>query len=227
MRKGYRPACDRCFWCNVHTREITRDHVIPVSFGGRDFANIVWACQPCNGERGQVSNAIKLGRLDLFQALYQKWVEIETRELGHSPTASLVSMVAAVSPAKDAESVKLKSGPLRKCCHSFIGRDPHQPGCYQLSLTRRKCCDTLPKCSPHLPSCKHEQAKLRKLFKQPKPHPTPPTEKSRLHKLKRARGELFRLSILQWQDDGGANTDIGDALGEERPELLERMLGRG
>lgn len=238
MKKGYLPKCDRCFWCNVHTREITRDHVIPVSFGGGDFENIVWACGPCNNERGRVSQEIKRGRVYVVQKLFNKWVSIETRELGYSPTESLVSMVSVKSPrdygkahsderGKVAEAIRAKSMKLRKCCRTFVGGS-HESECFQIKRPMRACCDTERGSYFHLESCRIEQDRLRALFnpKQPK-EPSLPKIPSTLRyqrKLRKYRGENHWTALMQWQDDGGANTDIGDALGEERPEMLERLL---
>lgn len=49
-----------CFWCGVHTihqinspLQATLDHVIPISWNGKDAAsNIVLSCHKCNQRRG-------------------------------------------------------------------------------------------------------------------------------------------------------------------------------
>ena len=44
-----------CLYCgnNFHRAELTRDHVLPVSKGGRDiWANVVTACWSCNVKKG-------------------------------------------------------------------------------------------------------------------------------------------------------------------------------
>ena len=39
----------RCVYCNIATKHLTKDHVVPKSKGGaNDPTNIVWACRPCN-----------------------------------------------------------------------------------------------------------------------------------------------------------------------------------
>ena len=40
---------DRCVYCDRVSKNLTKDHVVPKSKGGRnDPTNIVWACRPCN-----------------------------------------------------------------------------------------------------------------------------------------------------------------------------------
>ena len=44
-----------CMYCGNHfsARELTRDHVLPVSRGGKDrWENVVSACRPCNHRKG-------------------------------------------------------------------------------------------------------------------------------------------------------------------------------
>ena len=44
-----------CLYCGheLHRSMLTRDHVIPISRGGRDvWANCVTACRPCNNRKG-------------------------------------------------------------------------------------------------------------------------------------------------------------------------------
>lgn len=47
-----------CMYCGQHfpARELTRDHVVPVSKGGRDvWENVVTSCRPCNHRKGNWS----------------------------------------------------------------------------------------------------------------------------------------------------------------------------
>lgn len=47
-RDGY-----TCQYCGKHTRDLTLDHVIPRSMGGRDtWDNLVSACRECNHRKG-------------------------------------------------------------------------------------------------------------------------------------------------------------------------------
>jgi 5-methylcytosine-specific restriction endonuclease McrA len=47
-RDGY-----TCQYCGKHTRDLTLDHVIPRSMGGRDtWDNLVSACAQCNHRKG-------------------------------------------------------------------------------------------------------------------------------------------------------------------------------
>ena len=44
-----------CMYCGAHPRDnkLTRDHVVPISRGGRDrWSNVVTACRPCNTRKG-------------------------------------------------------------------------------------------------------------------------------------------------------------------------------
>lgn len=44
---------NRCYYCNRVSRQLTRDHRVPLSKGGTDsIANIVAACRPCNSRKG-------------------------------------------------------------------------------------------------------------------------------------------------------------------------------
>ena len=48
VRDGY-----TCQYCGKHTRDLTLDHVIPRSLGGRDtWDNLVSACAQCNHRKG-------------------------------------------------------------------------------------------------------------------------------------------------------------------------------
>lgn len=224
------PKTDRCFWCGECADRMTKDHVIPLSFGGGNAGNIVWACESCNGQRGRVSYAIKKGSVSEVRFLYEKWVAIETETMGHSPTASLMRMVQSSTPQRFGEirqtakaqvaiAIKAKSCRLRRCCTSFTGADvPHAEGCKLSKRPMRGCCDTV-RGEPHLSDCTIRPPKAER----PKGQPRLPTPESIERRRKKALGELFWLSLLQWQDDGGANTDIGDALGTPRPELLKAL----
>ena len=47
-----------CMYCGAHPRDnkLTRDHVIPMSRGGRDrWSNVVTACRSCNTRKGNRS----------------------------------------------------------------------------------------------------------------------------------------------------------------------------
>lgn len=47
----------RCYYCRVLLSKgtATRDHKIPKSRGGRQFGNLVLACQPCNAKKGNMN----------------------------------------------------------------------------------------------------------------------------------------------------------------------------
>jgi len=39
----------RCFYCGKRDKKLTKDHVVPISYGGEDVIdNVVPACWPCN-----------------------------------------------------------------------------------------------------------------------------------------------------------------------------------
>lgn len=47
----------QCFWCRtkLSLRKGTLDHIICASRGGTaERENLVWACKPCNSERGNL-----------------------------------------------------------------------------------------------------------------------------------------------------------------------------
>lgn len=50
---GYRLYCHRCYPFPLpRAREITRDHVVPRSRGGKGGDNLVASCFPCNKDKG-------------------------------------------------------------------------------------------------------------------------------------------------------------------------------
>jgi hypothetical protein len=52
-----------CAYCGgqFHNHSLTRDHVVPVSKGGRDkWTNVVTACKPCNSLKGDLGSGEKL-----------------------------------------------------------------------------------------------------------------------------------------------------------------------
>jgi len=104
----------KCFWCDKNFKNLTRDHVIPVSHGGGDGLNIVPACEKCNNERGIVSCNIKQDTIYLSQRLYDKWIDIETKVLGRSVLATL-------------QPILLRK--MRKCCYTPCGPEQHLPYC--------------------------------------------------------------------------------------------------
>ncbi len=53
-QKRYRLAHPerRCYWCGRNMKEITQDHIIPLSKGGlHTETNVVAACQSCNSKK--------------------------------------------------------------------------------------------------------------------------------------------------------------------------------
>lgn len=54
----FRRDSNMCMYCgqNFTTKELTRDHVVPVSKGGSDvWENVVTSCRPCNHRKGNWS----------------------------------------------------------------------------------------------------------------------------------------------------------------------------
>jgi hypothetical protein len=48
-----RPPCVRLLRRSFHFDELTREHIVPVSRGGRDsWMNCITACRACNGRKG-------------------------------------------------------------------------------------------------------------------------------------------------------------------------------
>lgn len=121
----------QCFWCGESFGEarLTDDHVVPLGTGGRNEPrNIVRACEPCNGERGQLVSmhltlirlskrtdrkraelvkrmSKKLGR---WQDLQRKWRDIERERLGYSPSGNLIIEIG------DPKSLSITSAELRE-----------------------------------------------------------------------------------------------------------------
>lgn len=103
----------KCYWCEKPHKKLTRDHLLPVVFGGLDdAANIVMSCAACNHDRsiltGYAMRVVRYNRLsdkhwklrkrtrplldrlrpEMIE-LQNKWREIETKNLGHSPLGKL------------------------------------------------------------------------------------------------------------------------------------------
>ncbi len=68
-RELFRRDRHTCLYCGQRflTSELTRDHVIPLAFGGRDsWKNVVTACKPCNQRKGcQTPEAARMPLLAL------------------------------------------------------------------------------------------------------------------------------------------------------------------
>lgn len=42
----------RCYWCGYHMKQITIDHLVPISLGGNNRdENLVVSCQRCNSRK--------------------------------------------------------------------------------------------------------------------------------------------------------------------------------
>lgn len=101
-----------CFWCgeefseDIHSKNFTRDHIIPASLRGGEGDNLVASCRQCNEERGKVLSFAYLvveiaetGRTVIrpktaakqprIAELWKKWSEIEFTKLGWSFTHDL------------------------------------------------------------------------------------------------------------------------------------------
>ena len=101
----------QCFWCLHYFWKLTDDHVVPIGVGGsRSHENVVRACESCNTRRGvfvgmyvqyihalrsrhtprgaaSVAKMIKRGQR--LWAAHARWVSLEQKRLGHSPSECL------------------------------------------------------------------------------------------------------------------------------------------
>lgn len=71
-RALFRRDLHLCMYCGVHLgeRELTRDHVIPSSRGGRDvWTNVVTACRRCNQRKG--NRLPEESRMEILAIPYQ------------------------------------------------------------------------------------------------------------------------------------------------------------
>lgn len=102
-RRDKRP---RCFWCHARGVPLTRDHVVPLSYGGSaGAANVVRACHACNQARNWISAALlnvykaaagrpkaqrrAAKRLEVVRPLIPVWAAIERRRFGRSVSDQL------------------------------------------------------------------------------------------------------------------------------------------
>lgn len=117
MRNRRRKTKLRCFWCHVTNKPLTRDHVVPLGFGGDDSAaNIVRACEACNQERGRIVHAAlnvfrsashpdkskrkALNALLALRPLMEKWGRIEREHLNGRSVSDKLGTPAHPFPAK-------------------------------------------------------------------------------------------------------------------------------
>ncbi len=103
-----------CFWCSViPSKALTRDHVVPVMFGGEFiYPNVVMACEDCNSERGEIPQYVRqiqqlTQRIEKWHRrmyrlrrrlkkkmhwvlmLQRKWTAIENEKWGSSPSSKI------------------------------------------------------------------------------------------------------------------------------------------
>lgn len=94
---------NRCIYCNalfVGSVRPTRDHLLPVSYGGSDWAlNIVMACRRCNSRRGEIPFRTYCKLLSptqnrrILRCLARR---IESMELDQLPEGVFTSFVVAL-----------------------------------------------------------------------------------------------------------------------------------
>jgi hypothetical protein len=130
---------NRCIYCNVPIAgkiRATRDHLIPVSYGGPDWAlNIVIACRPCNSRRGTIP----------FRTYCRLLSPTQNRRI----LKSLGRRVAAL------DLDRLPQGAFASFCEGIALHNPRNPR-YRLLLSisatarRYVTANQLLPCSPHL-----------------------------------------------------------------------------
>lgn len=75
---GFHGKSGECHYCREYGRKknLTRDHIIPRSRGGRtDPSNLVWACSPCNFRKGSTLPTCRCDHCTLAVLLHIEYVK--------------------------------------------------------------------------------------------------------------------------------------------------------
>ena len=80
-----------CVYCR-QLRKMTVDHIVPRSKGGSNaYNNLVWACQPCNSQKSNISLDIWLKNMrnkDDPRAVYVHWF-LKKRQTSEHPVKQI------------------------------------------------------------------------------------------------------------------------------------------
>jgi len=107
-----------CLYCGAQflSRDLTRDHVRPLSRGGRDiWRNVVTACRRCNNHKG--GRTPEQAGLQLiavpFVPTYAEYIYLKGRRVLADQMEFLLAHIPRSSPLHERLSVSLKSSPRR------------------------------------------------------------------------------------------------------------------
>ena len=125
MRDGYVPPLNNktlfrrdanlCLYCGERfmSRDLTRDHVTPLSKGGRDsWTNVVTACRRCNNHKGgRTPEGAGLQLIAVpFTPTYAEYIYLKGRRVMADQMEFLLAHIPRSSPLHARLSTSLKSG---------------------------------------------------------------------------------------------------------------------
>jgi 5-methylcytosine-specific restriction endonuclease McrA len=105
-RTLFRRDANVCMYCSVHfmSRDLTRDHIKPISQGGRDlWQNVVTACRRCNNHKG--GNTPEQAGMELiavpFVPTYAEYIYLKGRRVLADQMKFLLAHFPRKSPLHD------------------------------------------------------------------------------------------------------------------------------
>jgi 5-methylcytosine-specific restriction endonuclease McrA len=117
----FRRDANLCMYCakRFYERDLTRDHITPVSQGGRDvWANVVAACRRCNNHKG--GRTPEQARMELiavpFIPTYAEYIYLKGRRVLIDQMEFLLAHFPRTSPLHKRLSGHLGTGRLKQSC---------------------------------------------------------------------------------------------------------------
>ena len=117
----FRRDANLCMYCATRfsERDLTRDHITPVSQGGRDvWANVVAACRRCNNHKG--GRTPEQARMELiavpFIPTYAEYIYLKGRRVLADQMEFLLAHFPRTSPLHKRLSGHLGTDRLKQSC---------------------------------------------------------------------------------------------------------------
>jgi 5-methylcytosine-specific restriction endonuclease McrA len=111
----FRRDASLCMYCGGHfmSRDLTRDHVQPLSQGGTDeWRNVVTACRRCNNHKG--GNTPEQARMQLiavpFTPTYAEYIYLKGRRVLADQMEFLLAHISRSSPLHERLVITLRDG---------------------------------------------------------------------------------------------------------------------
>jgi 5-methylcytosine-specific restriction endonuclease McrA len=111
----FRRDASLCMYCagQFISRDLTRDHVLPLSQGGTDeWRNVVTACRRCNNHKG--GNTPEQARMQLiavpFTPTYAEYIYLKGRRVLADQMEFLLAHISRTSPLHERLTLTLRDG---------------------------------------------------------------------------------------------------------------------